>query len=479
MNVMPHNANGKYDTEPEELVAVLRPDEKLLGRLNTLAAHFTSKYDVKPSFFVRVPGRVNLIGEHIDYCGYAVFPMAIEQDILVAVALSKDDDIRLTNLDPKYKDFRCSFKDVSACIKDVGSGPEWYEYFLCGVKGGLEVIPKECVPSGILAAVWGNIPPNSGLSSSSALVSSAVLLTVYANQHQLSKRELATISANAERYIGTQGGGMDQAIAFLGKAGSAMLIEFNPLRGTDVTLPETAVFVIAHSQACHNKASTADFNLRVAECRLAAKIIAKKRNKDWEHVQRLIDVQKCLGLSLDEMVSVVTTELHEDPYTLDEISETLDTTNERLREISSLSSFDGSQKFKLKKRALHVYQEAGRVVAFRRINEEKGIMEEEKLRQLGSLMSGSHESLCKLYECSHPSVDALVDKAMTCGALGARLTGAGWGGCIVAITTKDKVFQFVEALKKDLDRDGIKDGFKLNDLVFPTEPNQGAAIYTT
>lgn len=55
--------------------------------------------------------------------------------------------------------------------------------------------------------------------------------------------------------------------------GSAMLIEFNPLRGTDVMLPETAVFVIAHSQACHNKASTTDYNLRVAECRLAAQVI--------------------------------------------------------------------------------------------------------------------------------------------------------------------------------------------------------------
>lgn len=56
--------------------------------------------------------RVNLIGEHIDYCGYAVCPMAIEQDILVAVALSKDNEIQLTNVDPKYKDFRCSFEDV-------------------------------------------------------------------------------------------------------------------------------------------------------------------------------------------------------------------------------------------------------------------------------------------------------------------------------------------------------------------------------
>lgn len=108
---------------------------------------------------------------------------------------------------------------------------------------------------------------------------------------------------------------MDQAIAFLGKAGSAMLIEFNPLRGTDVILPETAVFVIAHSQACHNKASTTDYNLRVAECRLAAQMIAKKRNKPWEHVQRLIDIQESLNMSLNEMVSVITTDLHEEPYT--------------------------------------------------------------------------------------------------------------------------------------------------------------------
>ncbi|XP_017792051.1 PREDICTED: N-acetylgalactosamine kinase [Habropoda laboriosa] len=475
---MSRNGNGNCDVETEEHVPILRPDEKLLKRLDTLADHFQSKYNMEPSFFVRVPGRVNLIGEHIDYCGYAVFPMAIEQDILVAVALSKGNDVRLTNVDSKYKDFQCDMKNVSACISDTGDGPDWYKYFLCGVKGVLEVIPEESAPGGILAAVWGNIPPNSGLSSSSALVSSAVLLTVHASQHKLSKHKLATISSRAEGYIGTQGGGMDQAIAFLGKAGSAMLIEFNPLCGTGVTLPKTAVFVIAHSQACHNKASTTDYNLRVAECRLAAQIIAKKRKKPWERVQRLINVQESLGLSVDEMVSVVTTELHEEPYTLSEISKNLDTTNEKLKEISLLRSFSDSQTFKLKQRALHVYNEAARVVEFRRTSEENGMMEEEKLRQLGKLMSDSHTSLRKLYECSHPSVDDLVDKATACGALGARLTGAGWGGCIVAIITKDKVSQFVDALKKELARCGIKDGFKLEDLVFPTEPNQGAAIYT-
>ncbi|EFN87572.1 N-acetylgalactosamine kinase [Harpegnathos saltator] len=466
----------------DRFVPVLTASADISPRLERLAIHFVSKYSVEPAFFVRVPGRVNLIGEHIDYCGYAVCPMAIEQDILVAVALSKDNEIQLTNVDPKYKDFRCTFEGVGGRISDSeNGGPTWYKYFLCGVKGALEVIPTESyVPTGVLAAVWGNIPANSGLSSSSALVSAALLSIVHASQCQLSKHELATVSARAERHIGTQGGGMDQAIAFLGKSGTAKLIEFNPLRATDVTLPENAVFVIAHSQAYHNKASTGDFNLRVAECRLAAQMIAKKRNKDWERVQRLIDVQERLAFNLDEMITVVMTELHEEPYTLDEICESLGTTYERLKETSLVGSFNTSQTFKLRQRALHVFQEAGRVLAFRRANEEEGgIMEHEKLQQLGSLMSKSHASLHKLYECSHPSVDALVERAVHCGAFGARLTGAGWGGCVVAIISKNEAQRFVDALRADLCQNGAtKDRAELKDMVFPTAPNQGAVIYS-
>lgn len=80
---------------------------------------------------------------------------------------------------------------------------------------------------------------------------------------------MSTIAAECERYIGTQGGGMDQAIAFLAERGSAQFIEWNPLRATPVTLPDGAVFVIANSLAEANKAATSDFNQRVVECRLA------------------------------------------------------------------------------------------------------------------------------------------------------------------------------------------------------------------
>lgn len=88
-----------------------------------------------------------------------------------------------------------------SCISDSESGPAWYKYFLCGVKGALEVIPTESVPTGVLVAVWGNIPPNSGLSSSSALVSAALLSIVHASQVFILRKMLNMIKLCILLYI--------------------------------------------------------------------------------------------------------------------------------------------------------------------------------------------------------------------------------------------------------------------------------------
>lgn len=123
----------------------------------------------------------------------------------------------------------------------------------------------------MFVAVSGNIPPASGLSSSSALVSAAALTTSYANQFSLNKKYLSTIAADCECFIGTQGGGMDQAIAFLAEKGCAQFIEWNPLKATAVSLPNDLVFVIANSLAEANKAATSDYNERVVECRIGCR----------------------------------------------------------------------------------------------------------------------------------------------------------------------------------------------------------------
>lgn len=145
---------------------------------------------------------VNLIGEHVDYCGYPVLPMAIEQSILLAVAPSNSVDVHIANVNEKYKPFKCSmdsFEWVSwefvwnrhrdsstffpARIKvpEKSIAPEWHSYFLCGVRGVVERLPESAQKRGFLVLVDGNIPSASGLSSSSALVSAATLATSYIN----------------------------------------------------------------------------------------------------------------------------------------------------------------------------------------------------------------------------------------------------------------------------------------------------------
>ena len=136
--------------------------------------------------------------------------------------------------------------------------------------------------------------------------------------------ELADLCAKAERFIGTQGGGMDQAIELLAVEGKAQYIQFNPIRTTSVELPSEACFVIANSLSESNKAAGSEFNQRVVECRLAAKILAKKLDVEhWKKIVRLIDVQIALSGSLQQMIDWVDQHLHQAPYTKEEIIDLL------------------------------------------------------------------------------------------------------------------------------------------------------------
>ncbi|MBN3275764.1 GALK2 kinase, partial [Polyodon spathula] len=216
-----------------------------------------------------------MLGEHIDYCGYAVLPMAIEQDILTTVSLNKTQVIYIKPSVNAHTSMSVLFyRDFTGRISDVHidkSKPLWHYYFLCELKGIQEHFSLAC-PPGINCVVDGTIPASSGLSSSSAMLCCAGLVTLEANKKTLSKVELAEICASCERYFCTEGGGMNQSISFLAEQGTAKLIEFNPLRATDVQLPDRAVFVIANCCVEMNKAATSHFNIRVVECRLAAKV---------------------------------------------------------------------------------------------------------------------------------------------------------------------------------------------------------------
>ncbi|KAG8145045.1 putative N-acetylgalactosamine kinase protein [Naja naja] len=136
-------------------------------RLLKLKNMFISKFKTTPKFYVRAPGRVNLIGEHIDYCGYAVLPMAIDQDILIAAEPLNSPILHLANTDSSYSDFSTDANDIQ--IKQTK--PLWHNYFLCGFKGIQDRFNLRKL-NGINCLVEGTIPPSSGLSSSSALFTS-------------------------------------------------------------------------------------------------------------------------------------------------------------------------------------------------------------------------------------------------------------------------------------------------------------------
>ncbi|XP_026731904.1 N-acetylgalactosamine kinase [Trichoplusia ni] len=468
-------------------------------RIKRLKDYFCEEFGCEPKFFVRVPGRVNLIGEHIDYCGYPVLPMALEQDILIAAAILNKPEVHLRNINNKYDNFKM---EVRSCedlniIPDSNGKPFWYNYVLCGVKGALEFL-NDRIDSGLQIVVDGNIPPASGLSSSSALVSASCLAVLYAQKVPLSKTDIASLCAKCERYIGTQGGGMDQAIAFLAQKNCAQYITWQPLKATPVALPENAAFVVAHSISEANKAATNDFNRRVIECRLAAKIIVTRAGAATDKkIITLSQVQSKLDNSLEDMVKLVYEHLPKDLYTKSEICEILHVNEEELEQLYLTPNTSHLTEFKLKQRALHVYEEAQRVEDFRKqcsqivsnSNGQNGVNGKSNaivcengdgddiINILGNLMYGSHQSLNELYECSHDNLNHLVNLSKTMN-VNSRVTGAGWGGCIIALCHKDKVNSYIDMLIEEFYSKYCKiDKNKARSYVFATTPNHGAEIY--
>ncbi|KAG7280994.1 hypothetical protein CRUP_016626 [Coryphaenoides rupestris] len=438
-------------------------------RLHQLKNAFEKKYGESPKFYAHAPGRVNLIGEHIDYCGYSVLPMAIEQSILAAVSVNDSGTIELANTNPQYKDFTVSGTEEIHIDKD---NPQWHYYFLCGVKGIQEnfSLPKLV---GMRCIVDGTIPASSGLSSSSALVCCAGLVTMEANGKSLSKVALAEICAKCERYIGTEGGGMDQSISFLAEKGTAKLIEFNPLRASDVKLPGGAVFVISNCCVEMNKAASSHFNIRVVECRIATKILAKARGLEWRSLLKLAQVQTELGTSLEEMLALVEEVLHPDAYSREEICASLGISPEQFCTDLLSSNTQHVTHFKLYQRARHVYGEASRVLHFKSVCDSQPA---DAIQLLGDLMKQSHASCRDLYECSCPELDQF-GRHMGAGAVGSRLTGAGWGGCAVSMVPSDRVESFIQAVSEAYYAPDSQRAAMKKQSLFVSKPGGGATVF--
>ena len=312
--------------------------------------------------------------------------------------------------------------------------------------------------------------------------------------------QLASLAAKSERFIGIESGGMDQAISFLAERNFAMRIDFNPsLKATPVQLPTSSSFILCNSLVEHSLQSAASgtgYNVRVVECRLAAALLVRLLALDARvHVKTLFEFECIYGgvsappgtnadaiNSLNACLQVVEKSLHSEPYSLKEILPYFPELTEKEFQQQYLGCVTDPEilnSLQLKKRASHVFSEAKRVIEFQEYCKEfagKEEVTENDLRILGRLMDDSHESCKDNFECSCKELDEIVSFARNSGALGARLTGAGWGGwCIIMVPTLI-VDLFLSKLASEFYNG--KTTLPLSSLMFPTSPAAGACIFS-
>lgn len=293
-----------------------------------------------------------------------------------------------------------------------------------------------------------------GLASSSALVVAFAVAFLSVNSLELDRHELADALASGEQYVGTRGGGMDQTVCLLVQQKHALKIDFFPLRIELIPLPRGYSFVVCSSLISAPKSAGARFayNLRAAESRIAAAMVSRSLA---DPIKRLGDLYSAdLALSEVKIDSLVKETFRKDAYSSAEITHLLGLSMNDLRH-SYLAVFNDKEIrslgiLKLRARCRHAINEG------RRVRQASHALRSGGMDEFGRLMYESHKSCANDYEVSIPELDALVAIARDAGALGSRLTGAGFGGCTISLVRDTEVDGFIEAVEEHYYRDFLR-----------------------
>ncbi|AHF14691.1 galactokinase [Niabella soli] len=370
--------------------------------ISELQKEFEKIYNKQTEHIFFCPGRVNLIGEHIDYNGGQVMPCAISLGTTLLIAKNDANIFRFHAVDfPEAATLELNKNGYTK------SGPEWYNYPV-GVLH--EMQQKGIALTGLDFLFSGNLPVGSGLSSSASIE----VLTAYAINTMfngaLSNTDLAILGKKVENdFMGLNSGIMDQFAVAMGKEGQAILLNTGTLDYEYLPF-EIGDYVLAIVNSNKpRKLVESKYNERFNECRAALKKLQEKFA-----VQHLTDIS---SVEFEE-----SKQLLGDPV--------------------------------LEKRALHVITENDRV------KKAKDALVKKDIKTFGELMYASHDSLQHLYEVSGAELDAIVDFCRTYkDCIGARMTGAGFGGCAIALIKKDCFDDFAEKVSADYEaRIGYKPG---------------------
>lgn len=362
-----------------------------------------------PDLLVQAPGRVNLIGEHTDYNGGFVLPMAINRCVGFALRYRDDGHVHLLSGDYLHH-AHFDLNDFSH-VK-----PHWSEY-VKGVAHGLQ--KRGLALQGFDAVLLGDVPRGSGLSSSAALELASARAFSEVSGFPWDPVEMAVVGQEAENnWVGVNCGIMDQMISACGQAGHAYLLDCRSLEGTQVPLPDGFTVVILDTATRRGLVDSA-YNERRAQCEEAAAFF---------DVPLLRDV-------------------------------TPEAFFEREGELNELT----------RKRARHVITEDQRTLAA------ADAMRSGDAETFGKLMIQSHESLRDDFEVSNEALNTMVETALDQpGCLGARMTGAGFGGCAVALVEEDAAEKFAEKVTEQ-----YQAKTELEPAVYVTPATNGASRILT
>jgi galactokinase len=358
-------------------------NESLAQRANAV---FQAAFGQAATLLVQAPGRVNLIGEHTDYNDGLVLPCAIDYRTVIAARLREDRQVRVVAAD--YDDAVDQI-DLDAPIGRVAQ-PMWANY----VRGVIQQLVQRGLPMrGMDLAIAGDVPQGAGLSSSASLsVAVCRLFATLPGFDSLSPVDLALIAQASENdFVGTKCGNMDQISSACGVEGHALLIDCRSLEVKPVPVPAGSAIMIFNSMVARGLVDS-EYNTRREQCEQAARHFGLPALRDLD-----LALLSARGAELDPVVL---------------------------------------------RRARHVVTENARVL------DAAAALAAGDLARMGELMAASHASMRDDFEITVPLIDRLVDivKGVIGTAGGVRMTGGGFGGCVVALVPQALVERVAAAL---------------------------------
>lgn len=439
---------------------------------------FIEKYGDKMVVITRSPGRINLMGRHIDHRGGGINVMATDKDQVFVSARRDDDIVNIANLDTTYPDRSFSISETLA----LGSSESWLSYLasekvvsaLTESKGDWSNYVKSAVIHaqfntdytlcGMDMVSTGNIPVAAGLSSSSAIVVAVMEALVALNCLNLTEREFIDLCGEGEWFVGSRGGAGDHAAMKCGQKDAIVHLGFKPFTvGERQKFSDKYAVLVANSMLMAKKSegSKDTFNAKVA-CYEFALMLLKKNYPNHE-LKEFRDLAKIRPYSeVYEMIATLP-----ETITRGGIKALLPEYKQRLSEI--FSNHKDPKVYELRNVALYGISECERAEQFMEV------LKSEDYTALGNMMKISHngdrigvenvsdahleqlianntpfETECGSYACSTPEIDYLCDILnATDGVLGSEIVGAGLGGCVIALVEKSKADSIIEVVNRD------------------------------